>query len=644
MIFEKNQTVNRLAIYFFFDPDGVVDRYVPYFLEDLKKNCSEVFVVCNGKLTPEGRQTLLRVTPNVFVRENKGFDVWAYKTALEQYGWEKIEQYDEVVFVNFTLFGPLYPFAEAFEAMREQDIDFWGMNLYHKVDTDPMGTICYGYIPDHIQSSFIVVRNSMLRSMEFHDYWENRPPINNYNEAVGKHEAIFTKHFSDCGFKWKVYIDTEDVKDYHIYPLMFEPLKLVRDKRCPVIKRKAFALDYLHYYSCSLGEPVLEVLDYVRQNLDYDVDMIWENVLRSFDMADIKNAMHFNYVLPRDHRLADAAVRGQRVALFMLIHDEDEFDDCARYAMSMPDTADLYFIVDREAMRARAETIVERYAPRRVTILAAEDRGRPVGALLVAAKPYVERYDLVCFAHDQKAPQTELAINGQSFAYLCFESVLGSRAYVENVLEKFEREKHMGMLVPPPPMFGVYYHESFGAEWGDSYDSAVELAKELGLHVNIRDTREPIFPMGAMFWFRPAALKKLLDRAWSYDDFTAETAEPDGTPVHALERLLGYVAQDAGYYVAWGMSDRIAAMLLTDYHFVLHGEKVQARAALAESAQEPEPPEPPIEPAFPPELLENDAMMRAMIRERMKRKIPRPIWKAVKKVYVAFGGRKWLSE
>ena len=39
------KNIKRLVIYFFYDKDGIVDRYVPYMLEDMKKNCSELFVV-----------------------------------------------------------------------------------------------------------------------------------------------------------------------------------------------------------------------------------------------------------------------------------------------------------------------------------------------------------------------------------------------------------------------------------------------------------------------------------------------------------------------------------------------------------------------------------------------------------------------
>ena len=165
MKLDQKKTINRLVIYFFYDADGIVDRYVPYMLEDINKNCSELFVVCNGKLTPEGRKTFQKLTPNVMVRENKGFDVWAYKTVLEHYGWDKLAEYDEVVMMNSTIMGPIYPFSEMFEEMNGRDLDFWGITKYHKVNANPYNII-YGYIPEHIQSHFIAVLQEHMVYLE----------------------------------------------------------------------------------------------------------------------------------------------------------------------------------------------------------------------------------------------------------------------------------------------------------------------------------------------------------------------------------------------------------------------------------------------------------------------------------------------
>lgn len=161
--------------------------------------CSEIFVICNGELQEEGRKTLEQYG-QVMVRENKGFDVWAYKTALETYGWDKLQEYDEVIMMNSTIMGPVFPLKETFDKMDARDVDFWGITEYAKQMCDPSGCCKYGYIPTHIQSHFIVCRRSLISSREFQEYWDEMPMIHSYWEAVGKHEMIFTKHFEDLGF------------------------------------------------------------------------------------------------------------------------------------------------------------------------------------------------------------------------------------------------------------------------------------------------------------------------------------------------------------------------------------------------------------------------------------------------------------
>ena len=79
----------RLGIFFFFDAQGVVDSYVETLLADMVKNLSELTVVVNGELTAKSYAKLNAFTDSIILRENKGLDVWAYKTAMESHGWER---------------------------------------------------------------------------------------------------------------------------------------------------------------------------------------------------------------------------------------------------------------------------------------------------------------------------------------------------------------------------------------------------------------------------------------------------------------------------------------------------------------------------------------------------------------------------
>ena len=81
--------------------------------------------------------------------ENKGgWDVWAYKTGLDSYGWKKLAEFDEVVLFNATIMGPVYPFEEMFTEMAGRNIDFWGITWFHEVAYDPFGYALEATCPD----------------------------------------------------------------------------------------------------------------------------------------------------------------------------------------------------------------------------------------------------------------------------------------------------------------------------------------------------------------------------------------------------------------------------------------------------------------------------------------------------------------
>ncbi len=565
----QSKEVKRLIIYFIFDKQGIVDDYITYMLKDLKNNATEIAVVCNGMLTPESRKKLEEVTPIIMVRENKGLDVWAYKSVLDYYGWEKLCKYDEVIMMNYTIMGPIYPLKEMFEKMDAKDLDFWGITKYHEYkEGDPFGTIVYGYIPEHIQSHFIAVRSRMLRSIEFQEYWNNMQQINDYREAVGCHEAIFTRKFSEAGFLWDVYADMGE--GYNNHPILCATRQMLEEKRCPIFKRRSFFQDYTNIINDTMGESAYEAYEYIDKYTDYDVNMIWDNILRLENQADIKKNMQLNYVIDERNGKDISEILGKRkIALVLHFYFTELADYCLHYMKSLPKEADIYVTVgDEQKKKIIEETFSE--LPNKVEVILIENRGRDVSALLVGTKKFIMDYDYVCFVHDKKVVQLKPETIGAGFSYKCFENLLPTKEFVENVLDTFERNPRIGLLTPPPPCHGDYYI-TLGMEWGLNYKVTKKLAEKLNLTVPISREKEPIAPLGTMFWFRPQAMKLLFEKDWEYKDFPPEPNKVDGTLLHAIERIYSYVVQQEGYYPGWIFSSHGAAMEITNLNYMLRG-------------------------------------------------------------------------
>lgn len=571
----------RLGIYCFYDKYGHAASFIKTFLDDLMDNLDDLVVVVNGQLSDQARQLFSEYTKTIIVRENKGLDVAAYKQAILTLGWEKLESYDEVICLNDTVMGPVYPFREMFACMDRKDVDFWGITAYvgETVDKEQ--------IPTHLQAYWHAYRRSLVSSPAFHEYWETMPLWKDYAEVTRKHEMTFTKHFADLGFTWASYIDWRKYQGYSSYPLLYMPMQIVRDDRCPIFKRRSFFVDYSAYFDQTAGQPALDLYEYLRDHTDYDVDMIWDAILPSYNIDDIRKAMHLDYVLPSQAINPQTHDR-PRSAFIYHVYFMDLLEDTCHYIASLPEETDLYITSTEDKIPQIREYMQQHGISHQATFIPVINRGRDVSALLVAACPVVlsGKYDVIGFAHDKKSSQNQEnghhGTESQGFAYKLMENTLGSEAYVKNILTLFAENPRLGQVAPPPPYHALYFAHTIPHDWGANYEITKELLEDrLGIHVPLSPTKPTASAMGSCYWFRVEALKPLFEYGWKYEDFLPEgQMGEDGTISHAIERANGYICQSRGYYPAWVLSDRYARIEVDSLFYtaaMMMGSSAEAR-------------------------------------------------------------------
>ena len=567
---EEKRFMKRGVIFFFYDGQGIVDRYVPVLLSGMKECAKDIFIVVNGSLTEAGREVLEKLTPYVWQRENQGFDVGAYRYALQKIGWDRIGRYDELILMNHTIMGPVCSVKPMFDQMAEKDVDFWGLSMHYGIPFDPYGLTECGYIQSHMQSHFLVIRSSLSGQEDFRSYWEQLPKINSYGESVVYHESVFTDHFAKKGYRWACYTETEGMEDFVDYPLLKAPVRLLKEAGCTFFKRRSFFHDYEEYLTATAGEEAAALMDYLKEETAYDTDMIWETILRGANQADIKKCLQLNYVLDSRKSFVDEGrIKRHRIALVYHFYYEDLLEECVHYASSMPPSADIYITTGSKEKKELLEKRLS-FLPNAVRVVLVNNRGRDVSAFLVGMRETVKEYEYVCFVHDKKVNYFKPLAQGTSWARHCFENLLQSRPFVENVIGLLEENPRLGFLTVPPPIHGGYY-PTLCYEWAGNYENVVKLAERLGLHVPMEKEKEPVAAIGSMFWFKTKALEKLLEVEWNYEDFPEEPLADDGTISHAIERIHSFVVQDAGYYPAWLFSDTGAAVYMTNVTCMLRG-------------------------------------------------------------------------
>ncbi len=567
MVLENNIN-NRLLIYFFYDKDGIVDDYVVYMLKHIKPYVKEVIFVSNGDLTQESREKVKPYSEHIIERENKGMDVMAYKAAIDYKGWDKLAEYDELIMMNFTIMGPVDSFENMFTDMDKRDVDFWGITIFHGCDGDPFGCGCeYGYLPKHIQSHFIAVRNDMIISDDFHKYWEERPEIKYYSDAVGKHEAIFTKKFADMGYKWEAYSDTSAYENYTDLPIISMPVKLIRDLKCPIFKRRNFFQEYFDILNKSTGEVERELYEYLRNYTDYDVNLIWDNMLRVQNIADIKKAVQLNYVLSSKVNSL-GRVSDNKLKYILFVTDINNIYNNFRWIENLLETASFVICCNSEDTQNAFTNCIKTDDNCRFIL---SDNIDSVIDRMTLVRSEVNDCDIVCFINDFRDVNLKYDSVNESYLYRAYSSLVCNEVYIENIRNLFDENERLGLLITPPPSHADYYPNLGCFDWGDNFEETKELAKTLGIKSNINIVKEPVVAYGHMYYARPEAIRKM------FDGLLDEYEKGENTDI-AIERLYAFVAQDNGFYSATVMPDFIAEIEITNLQYMLTDINRQAFA------------------------------------------------------------------
>jgi lipopolysaccharide biosynthesis protein len=430
-------------------------------------------------------------------------------------------------------------------------------------------------LPYHLNANFIAVRAGMLRSRSFRQYWDNIKVGPSYEEAIMSHEAIFTEHFTNLGYKASCYLNKRSYSTH--YPVMLELDETLIDRN-PLIKRRRFFHDPRFFEHNAADLP--RALSILAETSDYSPELIWRNIVRQAELRTLNTNAALTSVLPDIRLKRNESVHDYgAIAVCAHVYYTDMLGEIFSLTDTIPVPYDFIATTDTEVKRAM---IVEAAANQKniqnvVVRVVEENRGRDMSALFITCRDLFldDRYSLVCRIHTKKSPQVHRA-QGELFKRHMFENLLNSEGYTTNVLDMFYDKPWIGVAVPPVVQISYW---TMGHAWYANRESAERVKKLLDLKVPF-DPDTPVAAYGTMFWFRPRALRKLFAHPWKWTDYNAEPQHVDGGLAHVQERLICYVAQDAGY-----TTQQIISSHLGGWNYAMLEYKLQKlSAALPNSA------------------------------------------------------------
>ena len=198
---------------------------------------------------------------------------------------------------------------------------------------------------------------------------------------------------------------------------------------------------------------------------------------------------------------------------------------------------DVFLTTTSEERARRLERTLADLWTGQACVTVVPNRGRDIGPMLaVLDRQTLAGYDIVGHFHGKRSLHVAEWI-GETWRSYVWENLLGGdNRMVDIILAAFGTDPALGLVFQEDP----HLH---GWDWNRRF--ADELAGRMKLSMPLPNHFE--FPLGNMFWARPAALTPLLDLGLTWDDYPREPITVDGTMLHALERLMPFIVEKAGF-------------------------------------------------------------------------------------------------
>jgi len=194
--------------------------------------------------------------------------------------------------------------------------------------------------------------------------------------------------------------------------------------------------------------------------------------------------------------------------------------------------------VSSETILARLEPVLKIYSGRVADVRVVPNRGRDIGPLFTSfGRKWMDEYDVIGHLHSKKSADLNDGTDGRIWFLFLLENMIGGHhAMADTILNQMEKDPSIGLVFPDDP---------YALGWAENYQYAESLCQKMGVHTLPQGYLN--FPVGTMFWARSKALEKLVDLGLNWEDYPVEPLPCDGSVLHALERLLPVVSEDAGY-------------------------------------------------------------------------------------------------
>lgn len=215
---EKNHT--SICLFAHFDAQGEVKENVLYYLKSLAKFTDIILISTSEHLPDEVIEKVKHYCRSIIVKNNYGYDFGAWKTGLDYLG-SKLQDYEQLILVNDSVYGPLFDLESIFTKMKHYDV--WSMTDNHEIEY-------------HLQSYFMVYRKKAFTHPLFIDFWEHFKVYLNKQILIENNEIGFSQTLLHSTLHCGVHYSTKD--KHYTNVLQYHWDTLISKHQFPFIKKE----------------------------------------------------------------------------------------------------------------------------------------------------------------------------------------------------------------------------------------------------------------------------------------------------------------------------------------------------------------------------------------------------------------------
>jgi lipopolysaccharide biosynthesis protein len=179
----------NVVIFAHHSSNASVSEYVFFHLQCLRDLGNTIIFTSNSQeLSEEYIGRLGAICDRVLIRRNVGFDLGAYKDAIQEV--PDLTLLDRLILTNDSVFGPTQPLQPLLERADPVEADIWGM-------TDSLQS---GY---HLQSYFLVIHKRALANPVFVEFWRSLVYTNSKPHIIYHGEIGLSRAMVQSGFRLK---------------------------------------------------------------------------------------------------------------------------------------------------------------------------------------------------------------------------------------------------------------------------------------------------------------------------------------------------------------------------------------------------------------------------------------------------------